>query len=136
MPVEPLLDLLLAELVVPLLLRNLLAVLQLIDMATIAVQVGGPMVAVSGIGIAIGRLMEARQARAMRGAMLREGLCPTCAYELRSLEEGEDGATLCPECGGRWALPAVEVEPESEGDGEAAEVGAGAEAGVPVLVGA
>lgn len=33
------------------------------------------------------------------------GHCPACQYDLRGLEAEADGCTICPECGGAWAMP-------------------------------
>jgi hypothetical protein len=43
------------------------------------------------------------------GAMLEHRRCPHCGYDLRGLgADSEDGATVCPECGSAWTLPADE----------------------------
>lgn len=97
----------------PVLLRNLLPVLQLVLIGVLVAEVAGPMLVVSGVGVAIGRLLEGRQLRSMHRVMLREGVCPSCAYSLRELEAGEEGVTTCSECGGAWVLPsAPEPAPE------------------------
>lgn len=56
-----------------------------------------------------------RRARRVAETLARHGLCPSCAYELRSIEAGPDGNTVCPECGGAWivAFPLSEASAAS-----------------------
>tara|TARA_A100000171_G_scaffold52340_1_gene70245 strand:- start:1793 stop:2263 length:471 start_codon:yes stop_codon:yes gene_type:complete len=39
-----------------------------------------------------------------RNAMLRAGLCVSCAYRIDDIESETDGCTICPECGGAWRV--------------------------------
>ncbi len=47
-----------------------------------------------------------RSRRTVR-VMLDEGLCPTCAYDLRGTPDQSDGVTVCSECGSAWQMTAV-----------------------------
>lgn len=57
--------------------------------------------------------------RACRGtvieALLREGLCPSCGYEIKTVPPQADGCSVCPECGAAWrlALPGQPTDPEA-----------------------
>ncbi|MGD8454369.1 MAG: hypothetical protein PVJ57_21355 [Phycisphaerae bacterium] len=61
---------------------------------------------------AFSAFMTWRHARATRGrhvrrVMLAHQRCPHCGYDLRGLpSDPTDGATICPECGCAWQLPA------------------------------
>lgn len=52
-------------------------------------------------GIAISNRWHARR---LARAIVNEGICGSCAHELRGLPSHEDGCTLCPECGAAWRL--------------------------------
>jgi hypothetical protein len=57
----------------------------------------------------------------VRDTMLRHDRCPHCGYDLHGLHpDPEDGATVCPECGCAWRVPARASEDHEEnttGDG-------------------
>ena len=38
-------------------------------------------------------------------ALLRDRLCASCGYPLAANGTGDDGCTVCPECGAAWKLP-------------------------------
>lgn len=65
-------------------------------------------------------LRQGRAAKKVGDVLLREGICPCCAYNLGDQLERE-GSLLCPECGARWGaarilrrhtFSAVEAEPQ------------------------
>jgi len=100
-------------LLVPEALRQAMPCLRLLAMALAAAEAAAPMLAVTLAGVLVGRLLEGRQVRAVQRAMLREGICPVCAYSLRELEPDEEGVTTCAECGGAWNVPVREEEREA-----------------------
>lgn len=51
--------------------------------------------------------------RPIIGAMLRQWLCPACAYSLRTVPPADDGCRVCPECGGAWKIEGATVEGDS-----------------------
>lgn len=61
--------------------------------------------------------------RRIAAAILRQGRCAHCGYDLQGLEaDARDGATICPECAAAWRLDASSIaaragdehEPERE----------------------
>lgn len=43
-------------------------------------------------------------------AVLAQGFCPHCLYDLRGVVTREgDGCTICPECAGAWKMPGAEA---------------------------
>ena len=38
-------------------------------------------------------------------ALIREGRCASCAYDLRRTAADADGLVMCPECGAAWRMP-------------------------------
>ena len=59
----------------------------------------------------LGFLHRTRRKRLQRvvEVMLRHRRCPQCGYDLRALPAcPNDGATVCPECGGAWQLPCTQ----------------------------
>ncbi|GMV25130.1 MAG: hypothetical protein AMXMBFR58_11610 [Phycisphaerae bacterium] len=45
-----------------------------------------------------------RESVRVRAAMLMEGRCPSCDYDLSGVEPSADGCTVCPECSAAWAM--------------------------------
>ncbi len=46
----------------------------------------------------------------IKPALLKHHRCPHCGYDLRGLQaDPSGGATICPECGCAWKLPAAET---------------------------
>jgi len=45
-----------------------------------------------------------RSSKHARQAMLRAGLCPSCAYQIYEIPPDPDGCIICPECGAAWRL--------------------------------
>lgn len=43
-------------------------------------------------------------ARRIMNAMIEEGLCLSCAYDICGLRVESDGCVVCPECGSAWRL--------------------------------
>lgn len=86
--------------------RNVFSILALMLMAAAAIKVVVPLASVLLVGIAAGRAVEPFQRRAVQRAMLAEGLCPECGYDLLSTDPEEGGPVVCPECGSQWKLPA------------------------------
>ena len=84
---------------------NLLAIVALAAVMFAAAKIALPLLGVIVVGIVAGRLIEPFQRRAVRRAMLREGLCPGCAYDLLSIDPEEGERAICPECGVGWHLP-------------------------------
>ncbi len=41
----------------------------------------------------------------LAAAILREWLCPVCAFKLTRIPENQDGRVVCPECGMHWVMP-------------------------------
>ncbi len=65
----------------------------------IVVLLGGPVLAF--------RITRSEYANRVAAVMLRHRHCPHCGYDIRGLPIApDDGATVCPECGCAWALPA------------------------------
>lgn len=56
-----------------------------------------------------------RRLKSVVEIMLRHGMCPRCAYPLRSVRADPQGITVCPECASAWRLSAsssqIPVEP-------------------------
>lgn len=94
----------LAELIAAFVARNMLTLFALAAMGGVAIKVVVPLASVMLAGVLAGRVMEPFQRRAVRKAMLAEGLCPGCAYDLLSTDPDE-GRAVCPECGAGWELP-------------------------------
>ncbi len=120
-----LLTFLIDVLLLPEAVRHAMPCLRLVAMALAAAEVAAPLLAVTLVGVAVGRLLEGRQMRAVQRAMLREGVCPACAYSLRELEPDAEGVTTCAECGGAWEAPAPEEEQGAGAAGEEDVAGAG-----------
>lgn len=40
-------------------------------------------------------------------ALRHVGRCLACTYDLRTLEPGDGGLTVCPECGAAWRVPST-----------------------------
>ncbi len=58
-------------------------------------------------GTVVGGFMifcEWRSPEHAKRALLRSGLCPSCAYKLDDITPEPDGCIICPECGGAWRL--------------------------------
>jgi hypothetical protein len=55
----------------------------------------------AGIWMPLSLARRARLGR-VRGAMLRRGLCPHCAYDLSGLPSSAGGLLTCPECACVW----------------------------------
>jgi hypothetical protein len=55
-----------------------------------------------------------RMADSVRCSLLAAGLCPTCGYGLSSINAGEDGRRVCPECGAAWRMAAIEEFPPGD----------------------
>lgn len=53
----------------------------------------------------IARHMGPAKTRALR----RVGRCLACTYDLRELDPGDDGLTVCPECGAAWRVGSVDA---------------------------
>lgn len=55
-------------------------------------------------GIAIGLTRGSRRWTEPRivSEVLKEGLCPSCGYNLHGIPVAEDGCVVCPECGSAW----------------------------------
>jgi hypothetical protein len=49
-------------------------------------------------------------ARQMTGAILKQGLCPACAYAIRGGTPESDGCVVCPECGAAWRVAQGQVD--------------------------
>lgn len=60
------------------------------------------------VGLGLGALFGnfCYSAKRVRGEMLKEGLCPSCAASLAGLEAEADGRVVCRGCLGAWALSA------------------------------
>jgi Zn-finger nucleic acid-binding protein len=56
----------------------------------------------SGIGYSAGRIIP---------AMKREGLCPSCASDLRMLPIEDDGCCICPTCLAAWRISSAAAPP-------------------------
>lgn len=41
----------------------------------------------------------------VRDAVLADGRCAACGYDIREIGAAEDGCRVCPECGAAWILP-------------------------------
>lgn len=80
---------------------------------------------IAGIWMPLALARRARLSR-VRGAMLRRGLCPRCAYDLSGLPKSEEGLLTCPECACVWDPTAAETRdlPRRSKRGTALVVGA------------
>lgn len=96
-----------AELIAALFARNMLTIFAAAALGAVAVKVVVPLASVMLAGVLAGRVIEPFQRRAVRKAMLDEGLCPGCSYDLLSTDP-DDGRAVCPECGAGWELPVRE----------------------------
>lgn len=54
------------------------------------------------LGVGVAKVLLRRHRVRTR---LRVRLCASCCYALAGLKPGEDGCTLCPECGAAWRVP-------------------------------
>jgi len=62
-------------------------------------------VAAMGIAMAVWVHFHRRgMAGVARRVMLRHGRCAGCGYVLTGTPRGEDGCTVCPECGAAWRM--------------------------------
>ena len=84
--------------------RNILSIATGMAFAAAAIKVVVPLASVVLAGLLAGGAIEPFHRRAVLRAMLAEGLCPGCSYDLLSTEP-EDGRAVCPECGAGWQLP-------------------------------
>lgn len=50
------------------------------------------------------RGLRIKNADRIMTAMMQEGLCLSCAYELCGLQVDTDGCVVCPECGAAWKV--------------------------------
>lgn len=64
---------------------------------------------IAGIWMPLALAKRARLARA-RGAMLRRGFCPHCAYDLSGLPRSAEGLLTCPECACVWEPVTADAE--------------------------
>jgi hypothetical protein len=52
-----------------------------------------------------------RAARRIASALIFEGYCPCCRYQLAGTPPQLDGCSVCPECGAAWRLPPWRLSP-------------------------
>jgi hypothetical protein len=55
-----------------------------------------------------------RTAGSVRSSLLAAGHCPSCGYGLASINAGEDGQRVCPECGAAWRMAAMDELPPGD----------------------
>ena len=67
------------------------------------------------LGPVLTRRSRIRYARRITTAMMQEGLCLACAYDLCGLKVDTDGCVVCPECGAAWRVQPLWVTKTSSG---------------------
>lgn len=78
-----------------------------IDRVSAAIYIVQGLVILAGAVIAF-RKAKAKYADRIADVMLAFRRCPHCGYDIRALPtDPTDGATVCPECGCAWRLPAA-----------------------------
>ncbi len=56
---------------------------------------------------AMTRGLRIQNARRIMNAMMKEGLCLSCAYDICGLQTDTDSCVVCPECGCAWRITAA-----------------------------